>query len=352
MVNYFPYLLNYLSTQENFPLDAVIPELKPLYSFANAYKYACLGNLQQSAFFLQGAKDSPFINPYSLKQHKLTNPSCYDNLFLSVNNYFFPSDIAKHALNAIILETKNYINPDSNFVENGNKLAREEIDKALSFNPNPVYKFYKAFISRDFDNNHYQLIKEYYKHIENNFLSYYQPLFDLTFYHLSFLNISDVSSTMVALVSNFIAYNEIDLLSEGVSKISSHLPLNPLAFTDLYFASRDLAKLIEIISTSYSFTLEQSDHATSKSIPSILKAEKELEKHGRQRQTIALRIMLKYIKDRNTEEFYKEYYIMRQIHDVAFKDYLYYLYKGSRREIQKELCKLEKEELAELCNFT
>jgi len=176
MVNYFPYLLNYLNSSEFFSVDQIIPELRPLYSFILAYKFSCQGNLQQASFLLQSARDSPFINPYSLKQHQLNNPLCYDKLFLAVNSFYLPNDPWRNALSAIILETKGYITPNSSFVTEGISNALQLINKAMSLSPHVIYKLYKAFISRDFDNKHLQLVKDYFKEVEPHFLNYYQPL--------------------------------------------------------------------------------------------------------------------------------------------------------------------------------
>lgn len=346
MVNYFPYLLNYLNSSEFFPVDQIIPELRPLYSFILAYKFSCQGNLQQASFLLQSARDSPFINPYSLKQHQLNNPLCYDKLFLAVNSFYLPNDPWRNALSAIILETKGYITPNSSFVSEGISNALQLINKAVSLSPHVIYKLYKAFISRDFDNKHLQLVKDYFKEVEPHFLNYYQPLFDLTFYHLSFLKYSDYSP-LVAMVTNFISFGEIDLLSEGIKKISSHLTLTPLAFTDLYFASRDMGILANEVISSSSFNLEQVDHVRDLSLGALSHAMKELEKHGRERYAISIKVMINRIAGKKTDEFLKYFNLMKEIQDVAYKDYVYFLYQGASSKVKEELCNLP--ELKESC---
>ena len=340
MVNYLPALYALNQTKDEFAiLQQVVPELKPLYSFLIAYKSACLGNFTHATYFLQSVRDSPFINPYSLYVHKMSDPKCINNLNKLVESTFYQSDPWKHALLSIITMTLELNSISDYIVDFGDDYAISEINEAIKLAPHiKVFDFYKAFAIRDLNKEHKKLIEEYYKTVEHQLTTYYQPFFDLANYYILLVNSSYGEEK--AKMTNFITYDIIPFLEDIVKRLSEHVLLMQYTAFDLYFASREFTEFVRKVEKDKKFNVEQKEKILKSAERTLNFAEQEFKRYGLINLAQAIEIQKAFIANENLNKFVNSVLLAPPSTDFSFRDKVYYLIVGKTDEQYKEeLCK-------------
>ncbi len=335
MVNYYPYL----GINEQQVLQQVVPELRPLYLALVSYKSACSGDYNNALYSLQFARDSPFINPYSLKIHGLTNVNCYDQMLKAIS--FMPDmDNWKHALASVILLTKDYVNMNDRFIYEGNENASKEIDKALHSGV-PAYYLYKAFANRSYDYEHKKYLQRYFKEVEKQITIYYQPLYDYANYLLSMVKgVVNQDLPILGALTTFFTLDVMEILEETIKKLSEHVVFGFVQALDLYFASREMTRISDEVNDLDLFNIEQSERVKEKAMKSIAEAQKSLQKHGQYHLANALSIQFDYLRgdrgkiNQHVKTFVQ--WIPTQGFDVAYRDYAYYLLKMVDNPMEKK----------------
>ena len=340
MVNYLPALYALNQTGDAYSiLQQVVPELKPLYSFLIAYRSACLGNLAHATYFLQSVRDSPFINPYSLYVHKMSDPKCLTNLNKLIATTFYQNDPWKHALLSIITMASELNSITDYVVDFGNEYAISEINEAIRLAPHiKVFDFYKAFAIRDLDREHKRLIEEYYKTVEHQLTTYYQPFFDLADYYILLVNNSYGEEK--AKITNFITYDIIPFLEDIVKKLSEHVLLMQYTAFDLYFASREFTEFVRKIEKDKKFNIEQKEKIVKSAEKTLNFAEQEFKRYGLNNLAQAVEIQKAFIANENLDRFVNAVLLVPPSTDFSFRDKVYYLIVGKAdRRYKEELCK-------------
>ncbi|BDB98224.1 hypothetical protein [Saccharolobus caldissimus] len=352
MVNYLPYM----NMDEQLILQQVVPELRPLYLSLLAYKSACSGDISSSAYYLQSARDSPFINPYSLKVHGLTNPVCYEAM-LKTLNAFSPMDHWRHALASILILTKEYINMNDKFISDVNETASKEIDSVLHTGI-PTYYLYKAFIERSYDYEHKRYLQRYFKEVSPQITIFYQPLYDYANYVLSMAKgVVNLDLPILGAMTTFFTLDVMEILEETIKKLSEHVVFGFIQALDLYFASREMTKIADEVKNIDVFNIEQTEKVKEKAMKSLAEAEKALQKHGQYHLAEALNLQFNYLSGnrKKISEHIRKFmqWIPMQGYDVAYRDYAFYLLKAVDDPIERRtVCssiKIYDNELRALC---